>query len=429
MHSFSPEYQTRYEDTSGTMMRDRWLVGSVVLTVLWYAAWSVFVVYTDRPLDYYVYVIAADVLGRGENIYQLTDYAPIAERLGITNYTSPYQYPPLTALLVWPLLLLPLRLGALVWVFGSGLAALLSALLLARHALRRWQRRVILLALPGFVPVLVTLHAGQVNALVLLATTVALHCWYQRRAVDGGVALALGLWLKPLAIALPLLLLWRWCWRALGALAATSLLVLAASIIAFGITPVLSQSSGPASLDLTSVPTNPSPPMQHLRALVSRWLLPHETGAPVFVAPQLAESVFVGLLLVFALAVLGLLWPSGRHERGLDLEIAMLIVTTHLLAPLTWYHHLTMLFIAFAVLIARWHPWQQYRGRLLLLALAYCALGVHGLFWKQLVGMTMLLDLGTWSSVVLWALLVWQLWEERGQRSAIIPNGVHRYET
>jgi hypothetical protein len=139
---------------------DKWLIGIVISGFVIYIAWTGFVVTTDRTLDYYVYVIAAHAFGNGENIYTAIGdpYSKIAQELGITNSTSPwylhYQYPILTALVVYPLTFLPLRVGAAIWVGLSGLAALASSLILCSFTNVTWKRRVILMAGVSFVPVL-----------------------------------------------------------------------------------------------------------------------------------------------------------------------------------------------------------------------------------------------------------------------------------
>jgi len=87
-------------------------------------------------VDYYTYAIAAYAFTHGIGIYATPEegYDPIATRLGITVFMTPYLYPPLTAMVVWPLTLIPLHEGAAVWIFSSGLAALGAGLLLAARA-------------------------------------------------------------------------------------------------------------------------------------------------------------------------------------------------------------------------------------------------------------------------------------------------------
>jgi hypothetical protein len=300
-----------------------------------------------------------------------------------------------------------------VWVSGSGLAVLGTAMLFAADAPANWQRRLMLLVLPGFVPVITTMHAGQVNAFVLLAAVLALAAWRQQRPVVGGAWLALSFWLKPLVIALVGLLLWRGHWRALGGFVAGSLLITLAGVLAFGPEPTLTQRSGAEVSAALSGQPMPFPPVQNLRGLLSRWLTPHPHGAALLDMSQHFAPVYPALLLVGGIILLVLFWPPGRRGRPLDIEAALLIVSTLLLAPFTWFHHLTLLFIGFAVLITRWSDWRRHRWELAALGAAYVSLAVHGLLWKLLDGSTLLLDGGTWASLLLWVLLVRQLFYER----------------
>ncbi len=392
-------------------MRDKWLWLLFILGLLFYAAWTGFVVVTDRPLDYYVYVIAADAFAHGENIYVLPDsYDLIAGRLGITNYTQPYLYPLLTALLVRPLLLLPLRLGAVIWVFGNGLAALVAALLLGRDADSVWKRRLILAAAIGYVPILTTMNAGQVNGLVLLAAAAALYAWQQNRHGLSGAWLAVSIWLKLYTAVIAGLMAWRFCWRrALAGALIASLAVTALSVFAFGWQPVLSQTSIFSQITIVGGAFSGYPPLQSLGSLIGRWFTPNAYSPALVNAPQLASPIYWSLAVAFGVATLAILWPPGRQARSFELEAALLVVTTHLLSTETWYHHLTMVFIAFAALIKRWPDWRRPHPGMLMLFIAYVLLAVQGLAWKWFVGYTLLLDLATWAGIIVWGLLAVQL--------------------
>jgi hypothetical protein len=110
-------------------LRDKWLAAIFLLGLVAYFAWSAVIVTTDRPIDYYTYLIAAYALSHGINIYLAPSavYDRIAIELGILEWASPgylYQLP--TAMMVLPLTAVPLRIGAAVWVFASGVAALAS---------------------------------------------------------------------------------------------------------------------------------------------------------------------------------------------------------------------------------------------------------------------------------------------------------------
>jgi hypothetical protein len=121
-----------------------------------------------------------------------------------------YIYPPPAVLVFVPLSSLPLPLAYLVF-FAASLAAILGCWWLTLrlyegHAggrIERRRRRDLLVLTLTFAPVLQTLKIGQINALVLLAALLVLVALERRRPFAGGIALAMGFWLKlyPMALA------------------------------------------------------------------------------------------------------------------------------------------------------------------------------------------------------------------------------------
>src|SRR5205823_6907812 len=104
------------------LMRDRWFVALCLAALVVYGTWTAYVVRTNRPVDYFVYLIGSDALAQGIDIYDAprSTYDQIAVQRGITFYDGAFQYPLWTALVVRPLLSLPLPVGAALWVFASG---------------------------------------------------------------------------------------------------------------------------------------------------------------------------------------------------------------------------------------------------------------------------------------------------------------------
>lgn len=379
---------------------------------------------TDRPIDYYTYVIASYGFGHGVNPYSASDtvYDTIGRVLGLPSRDGAghYLYSPLTALVVWPLLLLSPRVGATVWLLASGLAALGAALLLGAGADLAWKKRLILCGSIGFLPTLASMSLGQVSGFVLFFTAGALYYWRRHREVGAGVTLAIGLWLKPLAIALVGLALWRARWRSVVAILVASAITAFACAVAYG-PPVLLSQSGLYMMVLHSsqdlVPRMvqiQSPENQNLLGLLSRWLTTNKYGPPLVNAPQITIPMYWALAAVVLVVSLALLRPLGTDWRWFDIEVAFLIVTSQLLSPVTEINHLALSFIAYAVLIERWNCSRRSSWKELALALAYAMINVHVILryslWSQLVvGITPLLDLGTWAEIIVWVLLANQL--------------------
>ena len=355
---------------------DKWFMGIAVTGLVIYMAWTGFVVTTDKPLDYYVYVISAHAFGNGENIYSAIGnrYGDIARQLGITNYTSPYQYPILTALVVYPLTFLQFRVGAAIWVGLSGLAALVSGLVLCSFTDVIWKRRAILLTTIGFVPIFTSMHAGQVNLFVLLTTVLALHCLHRGRDLWSGILLSLGLWLKPFAFMLIPLMIWRRKWRVVGGLAVGTFLVNLASLILFGIQPTITQFTRVLHV-ATPSGLGMSPTIQNVNGLLGRWAMEIPSSIGFFLYLFIA-----GLLLGITMVTIGL----NRTRQGLEVEAVLLIVVTHLIVPLTWYHHLVMLVPVLAFIVLYLDNKFKIGAATTILTIGLILTDMHGLAWRWL---------------------------------------------
>lgn len=378
---------------------------SVFFLALLYGAAVAGVLARSATVDYPVYGMAAWGFARGEEVYHWTeaDYARAAAALGFPNYVIPYRYPPLTALLVLPLLALPDR-GRGVWIALQALCALLSAEALARAfrdpdrpGTRAWIR----LGVGLFPPFLVSLYAGQVNPLATLLIALALAAIRRRGEGWGGFLLGLSLALKPLGLAAAGLLLWEGRWRAAGGALAGLGLGVGAGLLAFG----------PPALGFLHVPLPTAggayPPAQNLPSLAVRWLTRHPYGFALADDAQLAR--WVGALLAGGLGALTLkgLGRPGRPRGDFPVRAAWVLAAAFLANPGTWYHHGTILGPALAALIGRApgrpRRWQR------ALAAAGGAVALWGVAWHAFVGWTPLLDLGTLGALGLWILLAGEI--------------------
>jgi hypothetical protein len=134
---------------------------------------------------------------------------------------SRFLYPPLFASLMAPLTLLPYHLAKNLWMAAS-LIAVAAALFVFARALRRPIAVEPVLGLAAFVavfrPLLDHLERGQVDAFVLLATSLALFPLIAggRDRFGSGLWLALGTALKPNVGALLVFLVMRRRWRAVS---------------------------------------------------------------------------------------------------------------------------------------------------------------------------------------------------------------------
>ncbi len=382
----------------------RWLL--VVALVVLYTGWIGYVVSRDKPLDFYVYYMAAGAFQRGQNAYEISNAAwdDLAAEMGVTNYTRPYRYPPLTAALVAPLTLLPPRLAATFWLALSAVAAIAAAwwLALALDTPYRW-----VLALGGlllFIPSLTTLHAGQVNLLLLASLTLSLWAFARHKPTWLGIGLGVGTSLKVIPLALVGYLLWRQRWRALlsAVLVIVALLLVAVplvgweGLVSYGHKAVLLGEPG----RLFPQPTN-----QTFSGFFARLLVKHSGGWALADDPALAHrlSLLCGLILI--IATVAICWPIGNVRHFFSLEFALIVTALQLIPPFTWYHQLVLLLIPFAILAREaWHE-PGCRWMLAPLALAYVVTDVHGLLWHHLKGLTLLQSTPFYATLMLWGLL------------------------
>jgi hypothetical protein len=396
-------------------VRDKCLAAIFLIGLVAYFAWSVAIVTTDRPIDYYTYLIAAYALSHGINIYLAPSavYNRIAIELGILEWASPgylYQLP--TAMMVLPLTFVPLRIGAFVWVFTNGVAALASGVLLGMGMGSAWKKRLMLLGTIPFAPILTTMSLGQANCFVLLLTVGALRLWDRRREALGGALLAVGVWIKPLAAAILGLLAWRGRLRSLLGAVTASAVIVAAGAFVFGLEPSLTQFEPYRYIFQTSSSLSPdiltvqSPENQNLLGMITRWLTPHEYGAPLLNAPNLALPIYWGSVGVLALVTIALLWPFGKRIARFRMEVGLLIMTTLLASPVTELHHLTISVIAFAILVEGWKDWARLNLSTVAVTIAYLSMNVQGfLLHERFTGPTVLVDFATWGEIILWLVL------------------------
>jgi hypothetical protein len=186
--------------------------------------------------DFLAYHTAAHILvHEPERLYDASLQRVVQSRiLAGGDAFLPYVSPPHVALLQAPLGLLPYGPAYAAWLALALGCLAASAYLIAPRPPGRASWLVWLLAAPLFVPVLLGMGMGQSSCLMLLGYCLFVRCLERERHFAGGLALLV--WtLKPNLLAAHLVaLIWARDRRALGALGAASLLVLALAIVRIG---------------------------------------------------------------------------------------------------------------------------------------------------------------------------------------------------
>lgn len=311
--------------------------------------------YGDRhnAYDLRIYVSAIRWWTDGHPLY---DYAQPDRVQGLLHFT----YPPLAAVLMWPLAQLPL--GAIIALFtlGSAVAVFVTTWWLIRPTpVPAWY--ALGLAVPPLFllePVRETITFGQINMLliVLVLADLLLGVPRQARWTGVGIGLATALKLYPGIFILHLLVTRRW--RAAATAAATAA---AATLLVAAVAPAASWAFWTGALGATKRVGRPDyTGNQSLSGLLSRLAAPEPPS-------WLLWLPLVALVLGYGL------WRAARLSAAGD-EVAALTVTGvvgALISPITWAHHVYWLVPALVVLVGL-----GVRGRAF--AIALYAAGVFG---------------------------------------------------
>jgi len=379
------------------------------------------------------YVAAAAVIdGKPAALYQPETPDPIlakalapspwrdvADARGVrdANY---YLYPPIFAILISPLGLLPYAAAHDLW-YAVSLAALGATLL---WYFRREGRKLSGAEIAGALiltalmwPALFTFGAGQANYVILLLVFAALVAAEKGRPAAAGIALAVATAIKLTPGLLVAWFLWKrryavvvWSAVGLAAVAVAGILIVGWEVHltwATRMVPLLSR--GCAHWVNQSV-----------SALLSRL-----TGAQMFAWEIAPPSGFVraGSAALSAAAIAALAWltrPGGGSS--LRLEYAIVLVTTLFVSPISWIHHAVLSLPAVLFLLR--HLVESRRataGRGILLGVAFLLIGIYfkpfGFF--QHPALTPLASYHLAGQLMLWSILAWEI---RWIRSAPAPE-------
>jgi len=298
-----------------------------------------------------------------------------------------------------------------------GIVSIFSGLILCTYTTDVIKQRIIMIFMICFMPIWTSMSLGQVNVFILWTTVLFLYWLRLKKNIAAGVVLAFSIFMKPFALGILPLLLWRKKFFALGGFLIGTTLITVGSIAVFGLPTTISQFTNTVKM------ATPSGLYQYLTVQNLNALFGRLTG----------EASLVGLTLyilsggvVGGLTLATILLRPDRDD--FERETALFIAITHLIAPLTWYHHLTMFSLIFACIVISCYDssWISYlkKGsdksaigytylsavaqhrhfRITILILTGLLLtNMHALFWKQLSNMNILLS----SFPVLTALLMW----------------------
>ena len=396
------------------------LLALVVIAAFAFSAYSAF---GHRPPDWNNAYIAAYSFSRQHPVYAITAQGRweefrvgLAEQLRVVPAGGSWRYPPLQAVLMIPLLPFEMWAACSIWNILGSVASLTASFLLAAaltndSTLVIANRCIALMALLFFVPLYNTLWECQFNLLPLLSVATGMYFLRHGREASAGVALAVGTAMKLFPASLIAWLLWRRQFRTGVAAVLASIVFTLLSGFIVGWDNIAGYVQ--YGLRLANEGWAIQPPNQSLFAFFARAFTVHPWGPTLVTSPELVEPLTWATRLVLLGGVAVLCWPRRFSFDLLALECSLVLVTLFLIAPTAWEHHLVMLYVPFVVLGTR-----ALSGRLSLSACiltigAYILIDMQGLLWKQFVGYTSLLSLGTYAMLILWAVLAWFILREK----------------
>jgi hypothetical protein len=326
--------------------------------------------------DFHIFKIAARMLaeGRGTQLYDLSaqtqvfrqmfpDHAP--DRLNL-----PYNHLAYEALIFRPLANVPYATSFYVW-FAINVLLMLAIALLATKIInvRPSYAPLVFLAEAAFFPFACTLLQGQVSILLLFFYLLAVLAMKRDHDFAAGAVLALGLFKFHLVLPFVFALMLRRRWKVVGGFAVGAVPVLLTSFAITGIAGlrdyvrlmVLFQGNPPEAFGRLGL-------MANLRGLIAAGL-----GN---IAPGTARWLVLAASALFVLVLVRVHLPHDR-ELANDIYTALAITFTMLVSYHMYPQDMTLLFLAFLLLVARALKNQIRQGPILAFAVVFCCTPVY----------------------------------------------------
>lgn len=362
----------------------------LVLLIALYVGWVGLIVSRGKGFDFYAYYLGAHSFRQGVNVYtsNLADrdwWDAFAADLNLpSQYAFPYRYPPLTAVMVMPLLDLGPRAAFAIWS-ALGCLALFGTIWLIEQTLPQ-SSNLPWISLLISLPVLTTLYAGQVNTWLLFSFALALFGLDKNRPWLTGFGIAFGASVKVLPILLLPYLFWRKEWRAifftlvfLSAISLSCLPFVGLKNTLDAPSYIFHEGSRLPSLNVAN---------QSVGGAIYR-LFTNSSSPAIVDAPGLALPVYTALRVVIAVSAFFLFWPIWQRSNRLNLEFSYVVVAILIFAPLAWYHYLALTVLPIGILAVYYSQNRQLWG-LWVLGGGEVLLSIHGVIWKQIVSIPVL---------------------------------------
>ncbi|MDQ6712303.1 MAG: DUF2029 domain-containing protein [Candidatus Dormibacteraeota bacterium] len=279
--------------------------------------------------DLDAYLAAGRAVWQGQALYSPFLHHPFPD----PALRPAYIYPPVFALLVAPLALLPTAAANVVWLL-IGQAALAATLIMTLRWLRpsAWAVTAIICATVTFYPLWVDAVQGQANLVVLLLVTAGIADIVQGKPRSGAaLGWAAAFKLTPL-ILLAWLLIDRRIREAAWMLGTFTVVTAATALWRFDDTVIFFRQVLPALAQGTAIYAN-----QSLQGVMARIATVNPYTQPWLIVPWIA--------LLPAILIIGFigLWLVRTHRQPAIARAAAFLPLLPLASSVTWPHHLVIL--------------------------------------------------------------------------------------
>lgn len=340
-------------------------VASILLSIGYPGYWLLH----NRSLDLPSYYVAGLLMVNNRNPYLPGEFWFTAEQLGLADPIYPYIYFPIIALIFMPLSLMKYSTVQILWFGISQVFFWFSIVLLVQITHRCFPSKQIPL-LTRFLyllpitclsyPLVVNFQNGQVNTIMLFLICSFLYLILAESHIAAGVALALVIMIKPQPALIVPYLLYRKQFRSAISTIVTFIVGAILSGLAVGwdnfcyyLTDVLPSFSMIETRFPTIYPF--VPPNQSIIGIVSR-IFQNTMYTPGIIDRADLVRPVSSLLLAIILAIGFIrvfIWNQSRptSDGSLLRDCSYLLVMSILLSPITWDHHLVIMFLAAAYLM------------------------------------------------------------------------------
>lgn len=321
-------------------------------------AWALRVLLLPNYPDFQVHYYGAQHLVQGENPYQID-----------VNYFTPQVYPPFDMVFFIPLSFLPYEIAAKLWIILS-IAAVIGSIILINRIYRISFFSPLSLFLCALVfiafPTKFTFGMGQINAMILLFTTLLWFYLNKKDDIKSGISFAFPVMLKffPLLFVLYFLLLRKW--KLLFTLIGSILALIAVSLIF-------------VSLDVHIYFAQVLLP-DLLRSWKGDYYNQSFTG--FLMRDVVDESIRQQLRVVIPIVFLVISFGIILHHRikdvtRINLEISLLIIVSLLINNFSWQHHFVLLVLPFFIMVYTIKDHLKDQRLYIFLSLSYALIAIN----------------------------------------------------